>query len=477
MRKRIIIILVVALFNLIILSGCNNEEVKKEKTTVKKNGMLSYTVDGEKIEKIPTKEEGYIVNKIICDNGTDMMWDNDNWEVELTKVNSNDRCIVDFTKDTNTSGYRVTVTSNRPTSLDSLSKATTENGTIKIYSKDPIESISGCIGEIKENKVIINNITQNQTCNITVEQKTLANIVKEAYPPQLGRTNFSSVDSGKPGLYTGTDDQGTTYYFSGDGSSMNNWVNFAGKLWRIIRINGNGSVRLLYAGDGTNAYDLSIDSFNSGATHPQAVGWKYTSGDSLSTNRKNSKRSNAYLSVEGFYNLQILNSGLAEYIDTETIYCNDRNIGSGAYSITNDFSYAVDSRITTNNPTPTFNCGHASDKFTTFGLMTADEVVYAGGKWSTNNTKAYYYLAKDGINSITGNAGWWTMSPYNFSMIGSTGYASMFIVSGSGSYPGNLGSYNVRNSHVIRPVISLKSSVIVTRGNGSGNDPYTVTLP
>ena len=86
MKKRILIILVVVLFNLIILSGCNKEEMKKENQITENNGMLSYTIDGEKTDIKPSKEEGYIVNKIVCDNGTNMMWDNDNWEVELTKV-------------------------------------------------------------------------------------------------------------------------------------------------------------------------------------------------------------------------------------------------------------------------------------------------------------------------------------------------------------------------------------------------------
>ena len=113
------------------------------------------------------------------------------------------------------------VTSNDTSSLDSLSKATTENGTVVIYSKSTIKSVTGCNGTIEANKVVVKNVTENQTCNILIEQ-TLADAIKSAYQPQPGRTNFSVIDNGTPGLYTGTDDQGTTYYFSGDGTNMNN---------------------------------------------------------------------------------------------------------------------------------------------------------------------------------------------------------------------------------------------------------------
>jgi len=56
--------------------------------------------------------------------------------------------MVDFTKDINTSGYRVMVTSNDTSSLDSLSKATTENGTVIIYSTSKLKSVSGCNGRV-----------------------------------------------------------------------------------------------------------------------------------------------------------------------------------------------------------------------------------------------------------------------------------------------------------------------------------------
>ena len=94
-------ILLIALIISVFLTGCESKKKEESKQVVETNGMLSYTIDGEVAKEKPTKEDGYFVNKIVCDNGTDMMWDNDNWEVELTEVKSKDRCMVDFTKDIN----------------------------------------------------------------------------------------------------------------------------------------------------------------------------------------------------------------------------------------------------------------------------------------------------------------------------------------------------------------------------------------
>lgn len=71
------------LISLVLLTGCKinkKEETKKQQKTMKCL-VIQLT---EKTDTKPTKEDGYIVNKIICDNETDMMWDNDNREVELT---------------------------------------------------------------------------------------------------------------------------------------------------------------------------------------------------------------------------------------------------------------------------------------------------------------------------------------------------------------------------------------------------------
>ncbi|MBO4601182.1 MAG: prepilin-type N-terminal cleavage/methylation domain-containing protein [Bacilli bacterium] len=69
--------------------------------------------------------------------------------------------------------------------------------------------------------------------------------------------NTVASTSTNAGLYKAEDDDGATYYYRG--AVDNNWVEFAGFYWRIVRINGDGSVRLIYSGTkssnhtGTNA--------------------------------------------------------------------------------------------------------------------------------------------------------------------------------------------------------------------------------
>ncbi len=467
-------LLIITLIGLLMLTGCESKKQEESKQVVETNGMLTYTIDGEVAKEKPTKEDGYFVNKIVCDNGTDMMWDNDNWEVELTEVKSKDRCMVDFTKDSSASGYRITVTSNSTSSLDSLSKATTENGTVIIYSTSTIKNVSGCNGKIEGNKVIVSNVTENQTCNITMEL-TLANAILIAYAPKPARTSFSIIDDGIPGLYTGSDDQGTTYYFSGDGTNMNNWVSFAGKLWRVIRINGNGSVRLLYAGNGTSAVDVSMSvySLNSNTyNHPAYVGWKYAEGENIEENRESITNSGAYNVVNTWYNE--LSDDKKNYIDIEAIYCNDRDLADGnSYNVSKTFYYNVYTRLFLYK-TPTFKCNNLSDRFTTFGLMTADEVAFAGGVWGIQNMKSYYYLNKMGIGSITEEYDWWTMTPFRWNKYSNAGRAAMVIINGSNGMLNN--SDIAVKSAVIRPVISIKKETLITGGDGSGDNPYTLSL-
>ena len=396
-------------------------------------------------------------------------------KITVSNVIKADTCNVSLTGKTYTVTASVSGGSANPTKRTGVAHGGSTTFTISANADNVLANATvsgtGCSLSSDKKTLTASNVTSDRTCTVTIplRYKTLADTIKTAYAPVSGRTNFSSIDNGTPKLYTGSDDQGTTYYFSGDGSSMNNWVSFAGKKWRIIRINGNGSVRLLYAGNGSSATDIGSSAFNSTYNHPQYVGWKYTSGNSLATNRGNGTKSTIYSKVETWYTTNITNAGLTNYIDTGAIYCNDRNLRSGdSYSTSATFYYAAYGRLA-DNKAPTFNCSNTSDRFTTFGLMTADEVAFAGGKYGANSPKAYYYLAQDGTSSITGSSWWWTMSPY----LGSS--AAVFAVRGS-SYPGDLNPLGVHGSVVVRPVVSLKSSVLVTGGSGTGSNPYTLTM-
>ena len=78
----------------------------------------------------------------------------------------------------------------------------------------------------------------------------------------------------------------------------------------------------------------------------------------------------------------------------------------------------------------------------------------------------------DGDLHIQSDEWYWTMTSNTDE---NDFYAVVFLVRGS-SYPGYLTNSLVNNSNVVRPVVSLKSSVLVTGGSGTGSDPYTLTI-
>ena len=65
------------------------------------------------------------------------------------------------------------------------------------------------------------------------------------------RGSFSSAytTSTTNTVFRTTDWVGTSYYFAG--APTDNWVNFAGYWWRMVRVNGDGTVRLIYNGTST----------------------------------------------------------------------------------------------------------------------------------------------------------------------------------------------------------------------------------
>ena len=295
-------------------------------------------------------------------------------------------------------------------------------------------------------------------------------------------TTFTETNTGT--LYKATESiAGNTpkdvYYFAGD--AKNNWVKFAGYYWRIIRTNYDGSIRLLYSGtspDTTEGY-VGTSKFNTTANDPMYVGYKYGTTGSLENNRLNTNDSTIKTYVDNWYKNNL--TAYTKYLSNDAVYCNDRNLASGAtYSTTKIFNYAPMKRTGTNKQ-PTYNCTNNKDAFSgsnseakltyPIGLMTLDELLYAGGKMGTKLTSPYawYFLNSAGV-SITGSTYWWSLSPLSWN--GSN--SDVTVVDGS-SYPGYL-----RNNSVYivtggaRPAISLKSCTKWASGDGSSSNPYTI---
>ena len=127
---------------------------------------------------------------------------------------------------------------------------------------------------------------------------------------------------------------------------------------------------------------------------------------------------------------------------------------------------------------PSYNCTNSKDAFSgsnseakltyPIALATIDELMYAGGKYGTNLSSPYawYYTNSNG-ESITGNQSWWLLSPYGW-----YNELSRMWLSGDSDYPGYLGTHTFASA--VRPVTSIKSDVLYSKGNGSPENPYEI---
>ena len=357
-----------------------------------------------------------------------------------------------------------------------------ENGThtytILFTYKNSEDNQAGDMGKILSGQIIIDEYTI----------PTLANQLLADNPTISTKTDFgiAFTETNTGTLYKATESIANSpakdvYYFAGD--AKNNWVKFGGFYWRIIRTNHDGSVRLLYAGtspDTTEGY-IGESAFNSSRDDSMYVGYMYGTTGSLASNRTNENNSTIKGVIDTWYSNNL--SSYTKYISTEAVYCNDREVGSGTYSATgSQFYYAAYSRLNPSTMTPTYNCTNSKDAFSgsnneakltyPIGLMTADEVAYAGGYRYNNLTSPYawYYLNSAG-GSITGSTYWWLLSPYDWR--GNS--ARVWFVRGSVG-PGNLDYSYVNSSRGVRPAISLKSCTLYSTGNGTASSPYEIQM-
>ena len=101
-----------------------------------------------------------------------------------------------------------------------------------------------------------------------------------------GTPDFSKTATTDEGLFMAEDDEGESYYYRG--AVNNNYVSFAGNIWRIIRRNGDGSVRMIYSGKSTSDTGTSVtignSQFNSKYWDSTYVGYKYNEKFSLHEN-------------------------------------------------------------------------------------------------------------------------------------------------------------------------------------------------
>ena len=314
------------------------------------------------------------------------------------------------------------------------------------------------------------------------------------------------------------DDYGTSYYFRGN--VENNWVKFADSYWRIIRVNGDGSIRLLYNGEASvidaldpevktqvlsNGYNdsstkytiIGESAYNESYDDNTYVGYMYGNAGSSSyeETHQNIHDSTIKQYIDTWYEEKIRNTEYENFIN-DTLFCNDRNLISEEPFTLNDVnytqlgygteiteyrgdgdpgfflmaamkpSYADVVNIVTKNPT--LKCARQDDRFTVkdTNLGNGDltypvalltiDEIYLAGGSSISPNENYYLYNGDQ---------YWSLSPFDFYSVS----ADVRYVYDDGSAVNDA----VDGSRGVRPVLNLKSGSL-KKGSGTANDPYMV---
>ena len=389
---------------------------------------FAYYVDGEITRNLPTQDSGYMLDEESsnCTNGVVPSWDYSKW-----------RFIGDY------SGYTTTDYSRTKCNLyfTKTKTVSTVLGNLNVYTYTPDFTKSAC--------------------------------------------DSSTCESHEKGIFEMTDDDGTSYYYRG--SVENNYVYFANRYWRIIRINGDGTIRMIY--DGTTAHQngesstdrqVGTSQFNTAQNDNMYLGYIYTSGNAHGLGTSSTiKQAN-----DSFYTSVL--SSYASYIDTNAGFCGDRSTLNNQSGVgTGTVSTYMKGYLRVSTSTPSLSCENSSDLYTVsssnkgnkaltypVGLITADEVMLSGSSGGIFDGKYSYQKATPDSYLTTGNH-FWTMTPagyYNpFGSLYMGPHLFFFLSSGTVDDGG------VSTARALRPVINIRSDVTVS-GLGTMTSPYTFSL-
>ena len=413
------------------------------------------------------------------------------------------------------SAYTLDDATNRTTSVDStwqtyyITYCTgwEANGTnfdltgAAVTSDTYANSYSSLVGKYLPSKYL--SIAGSKTAGTMRSTTNLSNVYYVVSATQNSFT-YKELSSNKNSieaeLASTEDDYGTSYYFRG--AVKNNYVEFANKCWRIVRVGGDCSVKLILHNDNTakaanpcNSANNSIlaafasysgttitSKFNLSSNDNAYVGFMYgTPGSSTyAATHANTNKSTILTNLETWYN----NLTAYESVIADTVWCNDKtNVTDTSYDPwsydgnatglgygTNKTYYGATQRLVSPSESaggtgPSLKCNGELSKITSkVGLVTADELAFAGYAYSNSIIgNPIIYLQENA--TVTG---WWSLSPSRFSGV----YAFVWrVLSSSGGY---FATGAVDDDLGLRPSISLISSTTISGGSGTSEDPYVV---
>lgn len=308
-----------------------------------------------------------------------------------------------------------------------------------------------------------------------VQKKILADNVLNANTP-----DFSQVATTAEGLFKAQDNDGDTYYYRG--AVTNNYVQFAGFWWRIIRVNGDGSLRIIYDGTSAHAngevstdreivkrrYNIAVGSVLRGNAF---LGYMHNLGglNTYELTHKNYRSSETKLILEEWARDYLLD--YIDYIDFNATFWNDREAYSGKGYSAEKTTYTGYNRLA-NKKQPILICNNQNDLFSSFnsskgnkclgipiGLIAADEVQMSGMTYSAANKTLWLF-----------SGAFWTMTPshYNPDAL-NTNIMNCIGVQNTGK----MVSIGIEQEFGIRPVINLRGDLEL-EGNGTIANPYKI---
>ena len=464
-------------YNTLVYKNQITEEYPEDDLTV-----ISY-INGVKNNAFPTSEDYTPI--VECNNGAtgSAAWDGTQWLLTVSNFTETDtKCHIDFAKN--------------PGNWLNASNTT-------------------LLGLIKENNPLKHTLTK---------------------PAQEINLSTEALLSYTPDDYTST--AGNSYYFRGN--VQNNYVTFANKCWKIVRVDGNGNIKLfLWNNNGTdcttNAADTSTFNADSlkytkdvGGTGnlyqiASGVGFMYGKPDSteLFTDNNTGAQDNIndstiLINLKTWYDNTFDTANTTNYTDllADVIWCGDKSVGSGdgdGYGTASTYFMPL-RRVYLNNPkTPSLVCPDAStengvsetikntSRYTAYSNTDSNNTNGNGMLKSaiseTNPTEYKYYkiglltadeAAYAGGKGRTENNSYylytgsyyWTMSPLGFNNISQL--ANVWYVYSTG----NLFGTSVRTTGGdLRPAISLNYNVQATYNTssedapGTVNNPYEIVIP
>lgn len=293
----------------------------------------------------------------------------------------------------------------------------------------------------------------SHTIEISTYGSSMRDIITKNYTINTTTPDFSQnvTTTANSGVFTTTDSSGTAYYFRGVVS--NNYVSFANNLWRIMRVNGNGTIRLIL--------DTPINS---------STTYNYT------TSSTNSEFNGgpAETAIETWYknNLVSYNS----YINQNTLFLHDRRTATESTSVFRGWEriFNVSPTINTSGIDATYlysKSGNSNGNgYLTYpiALATAEELMFAGATVTTGSTitapsstglqeNSNFYIAND----VPVGVGLWTMTPFSKTAV-------MCFKTQVGFFKETPSS-----ARLLKPVIEINATNVY-KGNGTQTDPFVI---